>query len=294
MLSDYHDKIAFETIRPKRQSAPIVFNSAHSGSNYPKRFIEISRLDNFSIRQSEDAYIDELFNNAPKMGAPMLRALFPRAYLDVNREPYELDQKMFKDILPPHYNINSQRVKTGLGTIAKIVAPNKKIYSNKLSIDDAKMRIEGIYRPYHLALQKLLGQTIEQFGAAVLIDCHSMPSLEKARNNKAPDIILGDRFGSSCSSIIIDLVETIFVGAGLTVVKNQPYAGGFITHSYGKPKHNIHALQIEISRNLYMNESSLKKNSNFLALKKIIDGLILALLELNITRLSNIEIKAAE
>ncbi len=294
MLSDFHNRIAFETIRPNRQIAPIVFNSAHSGRDYPERFIGMSRLNKFAIRQSEDAYVDELYENAPKMGAPLLRALFPRAYLDVNREPYELDQKMFSETLPSHYNLRSPRVKSGLGTIAKIVAHNRPIYSKTLNIADAQMRIEGIYRPYHLTLQKLLSNTFDLFGHAILIDAHSMPSLKKTRNNKAPDIILGDRYGTSCSPQIIDLVETIFLGAGLKTIRNHPYAGGYITHSYGRPNNNVHVLQIEISRHLYMNEASLKKNDNFFAIKKILDNLIMALIELKINRFTNIEPKAAQ
>ncbi len=294
MRSDFYNKPAFETIKPKIQKAPIVFNSAHSGRDYPLRFLQMSKLNNFSIRLSEDAYVDELFKNAPKMGLPLLRALFPRAYLDVNREPYELDQNMFFDDLPKHYNINSPRVKTGLGTIAKIVAPDKSIYNKKLNLKDAQMRIEGIYRPYHLTLQNLLGKTMDDFGMAILIDCHSMPSFKTSRIKKAPDIILGDRFGTSCTPQIIDLAETVFSGAGLKVVRNHPYAGGYITHSYGNPKHNIHALQIEISRHLYMNENSLKTNKNFNAMQKIIDDFIVAVSSLKITKTSFPEIKAAQ
>jgi len=294
IFADFNNKAAFETIRPKRALAPIVFNSSHSGREYPERFIEMSQLDKFSIRQSEDAYVDDLFIHAPNMGAPMLRALFPRAYLDVNREPYELDQKMFEEKLPEHYNINSLRVKSGLGTLARIVAENKPIYSQKLRLADAQMRIENIYRPYHQALQKLLSGSVHQFGIALLIDCHSMPALKPSRFTAAPDIILGDRFGTSCTPAIVDLVETVFSGAGLKVIRNKPYAGGFITHSYGKPNHNVHALQIEISRHLYMNEVTLKPNKDFIAIQKIIDRLISSLLHFNIAALSQGNANAAE
>ncbi len=288
MLSDFHNRPAFEAILPKRAIAPLLFNSAHSGADYPKRFIQMSKLDRLSIRQSEDAYINELFAQAPHLGAPMLHAHFPRAYLDVNREPYELDPKMFSEKLPKNYNINSPRVAAGIGTLARVVCENKPIYKKKLTIEDAKMRIEGIYRPYHQTLQKLLTKALRQFGVAVLIDCHSMPTISSLKDRANPDIVLGDRHGTSCSRIIIDLIENIFTSAGLRVSRNRPYAGGFITKSYGQPKNNIHAIQIEISRHLYMNEATLTKNENFSAIKQIINKLIVALIELDIRALTQI------
>lgn len=285
MLSDYSDRPAFETIRPREQRAPLVFNSPHSGRDYPIRFLEQTRLDELSIRQSEDAFVDELFARAPHLGAPLLRAHFPRAYLDVNREPYELDPSMFAESLPENYNTSSPRVAAGLGTIARIVAEKKSIYRTKLSLNDAKMRIEGIYKPYHNTLQKLLSETLNQFGIAVLIDCHSMPNLDKRGNAAAPDIVLGDRFGSTCHPMITELTDTLFTTAGLKVARNRPYAGGFTTKSYGQPNNNVHALQIEISRHLYMNEVTLKKNANFDNMKKLIDQLVLLLIRLDLSEL---------
>ncbi len=304
MHKDYFDRPAFEIIAPKRVIAPLVFNSAHSGREYPKRFLEMSRLDKNEIRLSEDAYIDELFSYAPNIGAPLLRAFFPRAYLDVNREPFELDPEMFFETLPKNYNTNSPRVRAGIGTIAKIVAKNKPIYKGKLTLKDAQTRIEKIYRPYHLALQKLLTKTHEKFGFALLIDCHSMPNLSGSNfgfgkfasfgERFAPDIILGDRFGNSCSNIIVELIENYFAGYGLKVARNRPYAGGFIVNSYANPAHNIHAIQIEISRHLYMNEANFAKNDNFYALKNIIDNLIKMLVEIDIMAMTNIHSNAAQ
>ena len=299
MRSDYHNRPAFETIAPKRAIAPLVFNSAHSGSDYPKRFLQMSKLDKVSIRLSEDAYVNDLFSRAPHLGAPLLHAHFPRAYLDVNREPYELDQTMFAEKLPSNYNVNSPRVKSGIGTLAKIVAQNKNIYSKKLTLEDAHMRIEGIYRPYHLTLQKLLTKTLEKFGIALLIDCHSMPNLSRpnpfhAKERTAPDIVLGDRHGTTCSKIIVDVIENHFSGNGLKVSRNRPYAGGFITNSYANPAHNIHAIQIEISRHLYMNEATFIKTANYNALKQIIDNLIKSLINLDIAALARIQSNAAQ
>ncbi len=269
MQSDFADRPAFETIRPRRQTAPFVFNSAHSGTDYPKRFLKITRLDRFAIRQSEDSLVDEIFADAPYLGLPLLRARFPRAYLDVNREPYELDPQMFCDPLPPHYNTGSQRVAAGLGTLARIVAEDQPIYREKLTLADAMMRIEGIYKPYHATLRELLSRTFDRFGVAVLIDCHSMPAPAGAKNSNYPEIILGDRFGSTCSPVLIDMAEELFIEHGLRVTRNRPYAGGFITHSYGTPKHGIHALQIEFSRHLYMNEKTRQPNGNFQFIRQI-------------------------
>jgi len=275
--SDYWDKPAFETIRPRRLVAPFVFNSAHSGRDYPQRFLGMTRLDHLSIRQSEDAFVDELFARAPHLGAPMLRAHFPRAYLDINREPWELDPAMFAEPLSDRFNTTSPRVAAGLGTLARVVAENKPIYRERLTLADARMRIEGIYQPYHATLQKLLGEALSSFGAAVLIDCHSMPRLARSGDRLAPDVVLGDRYGTTCATSLVDLCEMVFSGAGLRVARNRPYAGGFVTRTYGRPQHGIHALQIEVSRHLYMNEVTLEKNEGFPAMRQLIERLLVAL-----------------
>ena len=286
MQSDYWDKPAFETIRPRRLTAPLVFNSAHSGRDYPERFLEMTRLDHLSIRQSEDAWVDELFGRAPHLGVPLLRAHFPRAYLDVNREPWELDPAMFCEPLSERCNTTSPRVAAGLGTLARVVAENKPICRERLTVDDARMRIEGIYQPYHATLQKLLSEAATAFGTAILVDCHSMPRLTRSGDRPAPDVVLGDRYGTACAPAIIDLVETVFSGAGLKVARNRPYAGGFSTRTYGRPQHGIHAVQIEISRHLYMNEATLAKNDSFLAMRQLVERLIFALLDFDIAALT--------
>lgn len=285
MRSDYWDQPAFETIRPRRLVTPLVFNSPHSGRVYPERFLAMTRLDHLSIRQSEDAWVDELFARAPHLGAPMLRAHFPRAYLDVNREPWELDPTMFVEPLSDRFNTTSPRVAAGLGTLARVVAENKPIYRDRLTLDDARMRIEGIYHPYHAALQKLLSEAIAAFGVALLIDCHSMPRITRANDKAAPDIVLGDRYGTTCAPGLVDLAETIFSSAGLRVARNRPYAGGFATRTYGRPQHGVHALQIEISRHLYMNEVTLAKNADFDAVRALVERLIFALIGLDLVSL---------
>ncbi|HHY49476.1 MAG TPA: N-formylglutamate amidohydrolase [Alphaproteobacteria bacterium] len=286
MQSDYWDKPAFETVRPRRLTAPIVFNSAHSGRDYPERFLRMTRLDHLSIRQSEDAYVDELFGRAPHLGTPLLRAHFPRAYLDVNREPWELDPAMFVEPLSERFNTTSPRVAAGLGTLARVVAENKPIYHERLTLADARMRIEGIYQPYHATLQRLLSEAVNAFGVAVLIDCHSMPRLSRSGERPTPDVVLGDRYGTTCATALIDLAETVFTGAGLRVARNRPYAGGFSTRTYGRPPHGVHALQVEVSRHLYMNEVTLEKHEGFEALKQVIERFVVALIGLDLALLA--------
>ncbi|HEV2515357.1 MAG TPA: N-formylglutamate amidohydrolase [Devosia sp.] len=286
MQSDYWDRPAFETIRPRRVMAPLVFNSAHSGRDYPARFLAMTRLDHLSIRQSEDAFVDELFQRAPHLGAPLIRAHFPRAYLDVNREPWELDPTMFVEPLSERFNTTSPRVAAGLGTLARVVAENKPIYKERLTLDDARMRIEGIYQPYHATMQRLLTEAYGAFGVAVLIDCHSMPRLSRSGDRLGPDVVLGDRYGTTCAPILADLAEMVFAGAGLRVARNRPYAGGFCTRTYGRPQHGVHALQIELSRHLYMNEVTLEKNAGFGAMRQLVDRLVATLVGLDFAMLS--------
>lgn len=216
-----------------------------------------SRLDNHSIRRSEDAFVDDLFAHVVPLGAPLLRAHFPRAYLDVNREPYELDPKMFDGRLPSYANIRSIRVAGGLGTVARIVSENHEIYKHKLPVEEALGRIEAIYKPYHSTLRRLLAQTHVTFGHAVLIDCHSMPSTVKCQTgDQRPDFILGDRYGTSCNSDLTNFAFETLRKKGYSVSRNKPYAGGFITEHYGRPSSGLHALQIEINRGLYMDEAT--------------------------------------
>jgi N-formylglutamate amidohydrolase len=257
----------FLVTEPPGQTIPFVFNVPHAGAVYPASFLAASRLDAMALRRSEDAFVDELFATVVGLGAPLMAACFPRAYLDLNREPYELDSRMFDGRLPPFANTRSMRVAGGLGTIPRIVADGQEIYHSRLRVDEALHRIEWLYKPYHRALRGLVRRTGEAFGHAILIDCHSMPSSSVSREDGAKaDIVLGDRYGTSCATLLIDLAEAALRGRGLTVVRNKPYAGGFITEHYGEPALGRHALQIEINRSLYMDERSLQKKSGFATL----------------------------
>jgi N-formylglutamate amidohydrolase len=254
----------FEVREPVAQTIPFVFNSPHSGRHYPADLIENSNLDSLSIRRSADHYVDELFADAPELGAPLLAAHFPRAYLDVNREPFELDPRMFDGPLPPYVNIGSMRVAGGLGTIPRIVAENMEIYRKRLSVEEGLSRIETIYKPYHTCLRRLIARTHARFGLAILIDCHSMPgNIRLSGSELRPDFIIGDRYGTSASAELSRAALDFLDGMGFSAVRNKPYAGGFITEHYGRPVRGLHALQIEINRALYVDEATLEKKREF-------------------------------
>ncbi|WP_394886802.1 N-formylglutamate amidohydrolase [Mesorhizobium sp. AaZ16] len=264
---DFAARAPFDIRIAAEQRVPFVFNSPHSGSHYPDRFLAMIRLDRNAIRRSEDCYVDELFGGAVALGAPMLAANFPRAYLDVNREPWELDPRMFVEPVPSFANIRSARVAGGLGTVPKLVGEGLDIYAGRLPLNEAVARIETVYKPYHDALKQLLTRTHARFGYGVLIDCHSMPaSVRVGDAGMRPDFIIGDRFGASAAPGLTETAIGLLTSMGYTVAHNKPYAGGFITEHYGRPARRLHALQIEVNRGLYMNERTLQKSSGFDAL----------------------------
>lgn len=267
MAAKFSENDLFEVREPEDQSIPFVLNSPHSGRRYPPSFLAQSRLDGLAIRRSEDHYVDELFLSAAGLGAPLLMAHFPRAFLDVNREPYELDPRMFDGTLPPYANISSIRVAGGLGTIPRLVAENMEIYHRRFPVAEALERIETIYKPYHACLRRLIARTHVQFGFAVLVDCHSMPgNVRVSGAQHRPDFIIGDRYGTSASADLSRTAVNILEELGYTVARNKPYAGGFITEHYGRPARGLHALQIEINRSLYIDEARLEKKPHFEAL----------------------------
>jgi N-formylglutamate amidohydrolase len=263
----------FEVVEPARLASPLVFSSPHSGNIYPRRFLEAARLEQAVLRRSEDTFVDLLFAGAAALGAPLIKARFPRAYLDLNREPYELDPSMFDGTLPPYANTRSLRVAGGLGTIARVATQAQEIYARRLPVEEALERIEKLYKPYHACLAKLIERARRVFGIAVVVDCHSMPSNIRREGHTPlfgelnppgkPDIVVGDRFGTSCSADFVDAVEEELRRRGYVVQRNRPYAGGFITEHYGNPANNCHAVQIEVSRALYMDEGGLCKAEKF-------------------------------
>lgn len=252
----------FTIARPVEQTTPLVFASPHSGQNYLPEFRAAARLDPAGLRRSEDSFVDELFGRVPACGAPLIAATFPRAYCDPNREAWELDPSMFADALPPWVNTTSPRVSAGLGTIARVVASGEAIYRGKLWFSDAEARVHSLWQPYHVALSGLIEATRLQFGACLLIDCHSMPATG-SRRGTGPDFVLGDAHGTTCSARVTRRVEAVLTGLGYQVRRNDPYAGGYVTRHYGRPHEGVHALQIEIARGLYMHEAQYERSPAF-------------------------------
>ena len=182
----------------------------------------------------------------------------------MNREPYELDPRMFDGRLPTFANTRSLRVAGGLGTIARVVGDSREIYDRRLPVDEALRRIELYYKPYHRGLRRLLLDAQKVYGHAVLVDCHSMPSNASGRDERPrADVVLGDRYGTSCAPSVTDTIEESLRDLGYAVARNKPYAGGFITEHYGDPAAGFHAVQIEINRALYMDERSYARSSRF-------------------------------
>jgi N-formylglutamate amidohydrolase len=254
----------FEIIEPPATTGPLLFNSPHSGSTYPRAFLAASRLDIATLRRSEDSFVDALIAGVVKHGFPLMRAHFPRCFVDVNREPYELDPRMFDGRLPSFANTRSMRVAGGLGTVARVVGDAQEIYDQRIPVDDALQRIDTLYKPYHRALRRLFSKMHSDFGAAMLVDVHSMPSSSGHKDERPrPEFVLGDRYGTSCVGVVAETVERTLRTLGYTVSRNKPYAGGFITEHYGNPAAGLHAIQLEINRALYMDESRYERVAGF-------------------------------
>jgi N-formylglutamate deformylase len=253
----------FRLARPQAQTVPFIFASPHSGRHYPATLAAASRLDSLMLRRSEDAFVEDLFAEVVALGAPLLAAEFPRVFLDVNRGMGEIDAAMFTGPLSVRVDAPSPRVAAGLGVIPRIVRDGAEIYRGKLKPDDAATRLEKLYQPYHQALAALVEETQARFGVAVVVDCHSMPSMLGA-----PDIVLGDRYGASAAPVLSRLTQAAFAREGLSVARNAPYAGGHTTMLYGRTAHGCHALQIEVNRGLYLDEEKIVRKDGFASLKR--------------------------
>jgi N-formylglutamate amidohydrolase len=255
-------------------STPLVFASPHSGSIYPPAMIEALRLSTDQLRNSEDSLVDALIASAPALGATVIRARYARAFVDLNRAPFELDPSMFEDELPDFARARTARVAAGLGTIARVAGGGREIYRRKLTFAEAKGRIDTVHRPYHDALTRLLAQARAGHGLAVLVDWHSMPSeaahgpTRNGRKGPQSDIVLGDRFGAACAPALSAMAEQAFTQMGYRCARNAPYAGGFTTEHYGRPGRRTHALQIEINRALYLDETSRLRTAGFAQLSR--------------------------
>lgn len=266
---------AYNLTMPDVRTTSVVFASPHSGRDYSWSFVRRTNLDERVLRSSEDAFVDKLFDAAPRHGAPLLTAVAPRAWIDVNRSAEELDPALIEGVKRTAHN---PRVASGLGVVPRVVANGRAIYRGKITRKEAMARIEDFWKPWHLALNTLMDDSAALFGEAILIDCHSMPheaieSISHPRGAR-PEIVLGDRFGAAAGSDVVDRIEAALTSAGLRVARNAPFAGAFVTQNYGRPAQNRHVVQVEIDRSLYMNEQLIRPNNNFKAFKALIDRVV--------------------
>lgn len=269
---------ACRIVRPRVLKAPVVFASPHSGNVYPQDLTDRLAVPLMDLRRTEDAFVDRLFGAAPEAGAILVGATYARSYVDLNRNARELDPSMFSDGLPRTAGMAGPQVKAGLGCLPKVGATGQVFYNRLLTRAEGAKRLECVHDAYHATLRSLLKEAQQDWAETILIDCHSMPSKQPGRL-RLPDIVLGDRFGSSCSGRLTSLAERHFRKAGLTVARNAPYAGGYTTRLYGRPRRGCHVLQIEINRNLYMNEQDIEPNAGFEATRKAVTSFIENLVE---------------
>lgn len=276
-------------LRPAEQRLPFVFASPHSGRLYPPDFIAQSRLTPEALRRSEDAYVDELFEAVTDFGCPFLAAEFPRAYVDTNRAASELDPAMFDAPLAVAVAVPGARVNAGLGVIPRVVRDGVDIYRGKLGATEAENRLNLLYRPYHAALAALVDETWRRFGCAVVVDCHSMPSVPAV-----PEIVFGDCHGTAISPQLMRHVERAFALQGFATARNAPYAGGYTTHLYARRQIGVHALQIEVNRALYLDEERIAKTSGFAGVKGRLIAALQRVLEFDLAHLHPRRPAAAE
>ncbi|MDM7931764.1 N-formylglutamate amidohydrolase [Tabrizicola sp.] len=266
---------AFRLIRPLRQSGPFIFASPHSGREYGPDFMARAVLDRQAIRSSEDAFVDSLFDMAPELGAPLLTARAPRAFLDLNRAADELDPGVIEGIQRVPHN---PRISSGLGVIPRVVAGGRAIYRGKLTLAEAESRISRYWHPYHQALAELIDETRAEFGSAVLIDCHSMPheaiEAHTRPGQPRPEVVLGDRYGVAAGREVVERIEVAFSGAGLRVGRNAPFAGAYVAQAYGRPSRGVHVVQVEIDRALYMDEARIEPAPGFQAFRQLMAGVV--------------------
>lgn len=255
-------------IRPKAWQAGVVFASPHSGRVYPAELIARARVSAHQLRRNEDVGVDALFEAAHALGAPLLSAVFPRAVVDVNRAPDELPP----DMVDASAKL-TPRAAAGLGIVPTYLSETQPIYEHPLDPEIVQARIEALYHPYHATLREVLDEGLARFGQVLLVDCHSMPGFAPM-GARRPDIILGDRFGTSCHPDTLARIKSLFARAGYSVGVNYPYAGGFTTAHYGHPETGVEAIQIEINRDLYVNPVTLKMKPYHARLKSDLRGII--------------------
>ena len=267
-----------ERLDAEGRLAPVVFDSPHSGNIYPDDFGHC--IDLIHLRRTEDAFIDELFADAPGKGATLLCALFPRSYVDPNRAPDDIEPSMLHGTWP--YAANpGEKAKLGIGLIPSR-EPGGAVYDRLLSVEEASRRIDNYYWPYHRELEQALDRAQRFAGVFWHVNCHSMPAVSTVVSPEGPgvprpDFCLGTRDGTTCDSEFVETVRGSLVDMGYAVSIDDPYKGVELIRRYSDPLHGRHSLQIEINRGLYMDEESITRNDGFATLKTNIGRLVEAI-----------------
>lgn len=239
---------------------PIVLASPHSGTHYPDSFLADVAPGRLALMRAEDRFVDMLVSRtAEQLDLPLLTAVFGRTYIDLNRDPTELDPLILTGA--PRFKL-SERVRAGLGVLPRVATPGVAIYRGPLRLEEAYRRIVEVHEPYHRQLATLLARARGANGYAVLIDCHSMPSLPPRQGQAGAAMVIGDRNGMSSDPRIGDWLQTL-LERDFRTARNAPYAGGYSTEYHGNPALGTHAVQLEIDRSLYLDPASLSPNGNF-------------------------------
>jgi N-formylglutamate amidohydrolase len=264
---------------PVIEEVPLVFDSPHSGTHYPDDFRYACPFD--VLRTAEDTHIDDLYGAAPDHGATLLAADFPRSYIDVNRDPGDIDEALLDAKWPGPVN-PGEKTRAGMGLVRRLAKPDLPVYNRKLTVAEMAERLRRYYEPYHTALQTVCDRLHAKFGRVFLINCHSMPARGNAMSSDGPDavradFVLGDRDGTTCGPGFIALAERLLTERGYAVKRNDPYKGVEIVRRHGRPGEGRHALQIEVNRKLYMDERTTEPNGNYDRLKTDIGALVEAL-----------------
>lgn len=263
MSTDPDHALPYRLMLPSLRRGGVVFSSPHSGTDYPQQMLAISPLDRLALRSSEDAFVEQLLLPAPLLGAPLIAARLPRAWVDLNRGADELDPALIEGVRGHRLN---PRVAAGLGVIPRVVAGGRAIYPGKISRAEAQARIDAVWRPYHARLASLMAEAHAAHGVAVLIDVHSMPhEVLASLPGTPPQIVLGDRYGASAGPAVMGAVEGAFAAEGLRVTHNAPFAGAYIAQAHGRPRSGRHVVQVEIDRALYMDERRIEPSADFAA-----------------------------
>ena len=254
-------ELPFLLNRPDRWKAGVIFASPHSGCHYPDWFLRGTRLPIHALRSSEDAFVDRLIACAPDFGAVSLCSLVPRCIVDLNRGTDEIDPLVVRGV--PRHPLN-QRTLAGLGVIPRVVSQGRAIHERPIDRAEAERRIETCWQPYHQALTALISEARKRFGRAILIDMHSMPHDALAHlQGPRPDMVLGNRHGLSASARVTDAVCAAVESQGWRIRRNSPFSGAYICAAYGRPSQNVHVVQLEIDRSLYMDEKTILPRPDF-------------------------------